>query len=620
MIDHPSKKQHPSLPDGIFSGLAHHFAKLLLRLSGSHDPALYLAAGLVSRVTSSGAVCLDLREVAGTPLSAWVDPEAGINCPDFSDWIDALHRSDVVGKPGLFRPLILDGKGRLYLYRYWAYERAISNTIHKRVSEQPATFDATPVGELLLQLFPAIVDGRFNRQALACLTVLMNRFCVISGGPGTGKTHTVARFLALLVQQAHPQPLRIRLVAPTGKAATRLNAAIRSAKSAMPCGDALKTAIPEDASTIHRLLSSLPGSPYFRHNADNPVPADVVVVDEASMVDVALMAKLLDALREDARIILIGDKDQLASVQSGSILGGIYHPAREYRIARCYARVVKQIYGLTLDPGEQAGAGIPEIQGCIVALEKNYRFDERSGISKLSQAIKTGNPDAAMEILGSGEYPDICWQEHASAMETGLMPVLDGFADTLTKQNPSGALEQLNRVKILCAVNRGPFGVDRINSWAENHMRTRAPASAFSRFGTHWYPGRPVLITRNHHELELYNGDIGILLPDPDGAELAAFFPGPGGALRKIPLFRLPEHLPAYALTVHKSQGSEFNEVFLVLPDRDVPVLTRELLYTAITRGKERVTIVGSESIFRKAVDRQVKWTSGLRDVLWGEQ
>jgi exodeoxyribonuclease V alpha subunit len=591
-----------------------------MRLGGDADFALYLAAGLVSRTTSTGAICLDLREVAGKPVSEIVDTEVSMDCPEFSDWMASLHRSSVVGKPGMFRPLILDDKGRLYLYRYWEYEKNLSDAILKRASQKLMDFDKALIKDIFLQLFPTIKDGHFDRQALACMTVLMNRFCVISGGPGTGKTYTVARFLALLVQQAGRKQLRIRLVAPTGKAATRLNAAIRNAKGAMSCSDEAKAAIPEDASTIHRLLRSIPGSPYFRHDADDPVSADVVVVDEASMVDISLMAKLFNALPKDARIILIGDKDQLASVESGSVLGSIYNPKRESRISKRFGKVVENIFDITLNPIDLGGEDIAGLQNCIVELQKNYRFDEKSGISKLSRAVKRGDADGVMEILRSREYPDICWQDRSVSFETLLVAAFNQFTDNLSSGNPSIVLERLNRLKILCAINKGPYGVDWMNRWAENYLRQKTPALSINRFGIQWYPGRPILITRNHYDLELYNGDVGILLPDPKipGTELFAFFPGKDATPKKIPLFRLPEHLPAYALTVHKSQGSEFNEIFLVLPDRDVPVLTRELLYTAITRGKEKVTIIGNETIIRNAVEKKIRRTSGLQDALWG--
>ncbi len=619
MENKQSQQKHLASAESIFSGLDHHFAKLLLRLDRSTDFSLYLAAALVSRMTSTGAICLDLREIAGKPVSKILDAETLMDCPVFSDWTASLHRNSVVGKPGMFRPLILDDKGRLYLYRYWKYEKSLADAISKRASNSFADFDSTFTKGIFFQLFPAIKDGYFDGQAQACMAVLMNRICVISGGPGTGKTYTVARFLALLVQQAGKKQLRIRLVAPTGKAATRLNDAIRNAKSEMPLSDTALAAIPDDASTIHRLLGSIPGSPYFRHDADHLVDADVVVVDEASMVDMALMSKLFDALPKDARIILIGDKDQLASVESGSVLGSIYNPKKEYRISKQFGKKVERLLDITLNSIDLGTKETTDLQNCVVELQKNYRFDETSGISMLSRAINKGDADGVMEILHSGKYPAISWQDRSSPFEALLIAAVDRFTNHLSN-DPSVALNGLNRLKILCAINKGPYGVDWMNRWAENYLKRKTPALSINRFGLQWYPGRPILITRNHYDLELYNGDVGILLPDPKipGTELFAFFPGKDSTPKKIPLFRLPEHLPAYALTVHKSQGSEFNEIFLVLPDRDVPVLTRELLYTAITRGKEKVTIIGNETIIRNAVERKIRRTSGLQDALWG--
>ena len=361
-------------------------------------------------------------------------------------------------------------------------------------------------------------------QEVAAKKAVTSDFTVITGGPGTGKTWTVMRILALLLEQPGGEKLRIALAAPTGKAAARLTESVRAVSETFA------------ATTIHRLLGYLPGSPYFRHDAENPLSFDVVIVDEASMVDLALMAKLVAAVPPEARLILLGDRDQLASVEAGSVLADI-----------CAA-------------AESAAPNEP-LHGAVVALRRNYRFAETGGIYRVSIAINSGDTEAAIAALQEG------WRRSRMAAatrcaQTGrcLAPTdRDRFRAFLKTDDPLEALAHLQKFRILCAVRQGPFGVENLNAVAEEVL---ADAGLLApRRG--WYRGQPIMITQNDYNLALFNGDSGIILPDPGaGGELRAFFLSAEGRLRRFLPSRLPAHETAFAITVHKSQGSEFRKCF----------------------------------------------------------
>jgi len=447
----------------------------------------------------------------------------------------------------------------------------------------------------------------------------MKQFCVISGGPGTGKTSIVAIILALLLKQAESERLRIALTSPTGKSAAKLQEAIRNMKTKLSCPNSIKEEIPEEASTIHRMLGSIPDSPYFRHNAKNTLPVDVVVVDEASMVDLALMSKLIQALPLQARIILLGDKDQLASVEAGAVLGDICDTGTEHSFSQGFCKDCKEVTGYTIHT-QQNGTPESEIRDCIIQLEKNYRFGSDSGIGAVSYAVNTGDGDRAIKLMKSGVYGDITWKNlpHPNDLPQVIKStIIQGYGDYLRVMNPFEVFQVFERFRILCALREGPFGVAALNILAEQILREERLINP----DMIWYPGRPVLITRNDYTLRLFNGDMGIVLPDPSvNNELRVFFPATDGTVKKFHPFRLPEHETVYAMTVHKSQGSEFDKVLLLLPDRESPVLTRELIYTSITRAKKSVEIWGNENVFRTAVSRYIERTSGLRDALWSKK
>jgi len=589
------------------------------RVAGGNIPELSLAASLVSSYTRQGHVCLDLSSLERKEL---LKGEGGIDpvvCPELNNWCKQLRETAVVGNPGEYKPLILDDRSRLYLFRYWEYQEKLADSIRRRIHDTGVDSGIGLLKEELMRLFPFNEAETINWQRVAAFTALMKQFCVISGGPGTGKTSIVATILALLLKQAESERLRIALTAPTGKSAAKLQEAIRNMKTKLSCPNSIKEEIPEEASTIHRMLGSIPDSPYFRHNAKNTLPVDVVVVDEASMVDLALMSKLIQALPLQARIILLGDKDQLASVEAGAVLGDICDTGTEHSFSQGFCKNCKEVTGYTIHR-QQNGTLESEIRDCIIQLEKNYRFGSDSGIGAVSYAVNTGDGDRAIKLMKSGVYGDITWKNlpHPNDLPQVIKgTIIQGYGDYLRAMNPFEAFQVFERFRILCALREGPFGVAALNILAEQILREERLINP----DMIWYPGRPVLITRNDYTLRLFNGDMGIVLPDPSvNNELRVFFPATDGTVKKFHPFRLPEHETVYAMTVHKSQGSEFDKVLLLLPDRESPVLTRELIYTSITRAKKSVEIWGNENVFRTAVSRYIERTSGLRDALWSKK
>jgi exodeoxyribonuclease V alpha subunit len=605
----PAMKNSFLYDSGLFSFLDIRFAAFISGLDkGKNDREIMLSAALLSRNQRMGHICLDLPAMADQYISE--KSAKGIRCPKSADWIRILENSPVVGKAGDFRPLILDEKQRLYLHRYWEYEQHLAAEIRKRIPAVREKRDLSGLKEKLEQFFPSRNPEETDWQKVAVFTALTRRFCVISGGPGTGKTTTVARILALLTETGEESPPRIALTAPTGKAAARLQEAILREKER----NAFPIRFSGEASTIHRLLGTVPGSADFRHHAGNPLHTDVLIVDEASMVDMALMSKLLQALPRHARLILLGDKDQLASVEAGYVLGDICDTGNVHSFSPSFCQAVREYTGQSLNfaaKGEET-----EICDCIVHLQKSYRFQDAGGIRQVSREINRGKGAGCLEMLQSGKYPDVSWTELPPSRDLGSRirgRVKQGFADYMKETgNPPAVFQAFQQFRILCALRRGPYGVEEVNRLCEQILMEEG---IIRPEGT-WYAGRPVLITRNDYHLQLFNGDVGIALPDrKDG--LRVFFPAEKQGFRKFNPLRLPDHETVFAMTVHKSQGSEFDRILLLLPDRDAPVLTRELLYTGISRAAFSADIWGREDVFKTGVSRAIRRTSGLRDALW---
>lgn len=584
---------------------------MMLHLAKSQDQKLFVASALVSNHTRDGHICLDLNELNNPDfLDQKFGENADIPIPSTYELINELPKFNVVGQPGEFKPLILDRKNRLYLNRYWSYQENLTEFIKERIRQTYLIDSPQETRDCLNQLFPPHANGEIDWQKIAAITTLLKNFCVITGGPGTGKTYTIAKILALLIEQSG-RDLKIQLAAPTGKAAVRLQDSIKQVKERLPCSDEIKTKIPEEAATIHRLLGTIRHSPYFRHDTDNPLKVDVMIVDEASMVDLALMTKLTSALPSDAKLILLGDNNQLASVEAGAVLADICGFTQNQKYFNEFATIIKSLYGQKIDI-ETTENKKPEIKDFIVRLQRSYRFESQKGIGALSQCVNAGDADCALEVLQDPLYPNVTWHNLGDKILSNVLQELEDFSQTT---DVADFFEKYNKLRILCAVREGPYGVKAINSQVQQFVKKKNGIKQ----NDSWYAGQPIMVTENDYSLNLFNGDLGIIYPDGDNNnELHVFFPGQKGMLRKLKPFRLPSHEVAYAITVHKSQGSEFEKVILVLPDIDSPILTRELIYTAITRASKSVEIWGSEEIFRAGVARQTKRTSGLRDALWG--
>jgi len=641
------------------------FARFLAREVPEADPLLQVAAALASHQLGRGHVCLDLAALARDPSEALALPPEDARAPGqvapppepaallagigLAEWQQALADPRVVAAGAGDTPLVLEGT-RLYLRRYWQHEQTVRAGIAQRLAPaQPWSGEARARVRAALDVLFDPLNGT-DWQKVACALALRSRFAIVTGGPGTGKTTTVVKLLALLqhlslsATDGAPRRLRIRLAAPTGKAAARLNASIANAVAGLPLqripdGDAVRAAIPTEVGTVHRLLGSQGATRRFRHGPGNPLPLDVLVLDEASMVDLETMAALIAALPPQARLVLLGDKDQLASVEAGNVLGelcrradgGHYLPAtREWLQAVTGERVPDALVDRQGEPLDQS----------VVKLRRSWRFGADSGIGQLAEAVNGGDAERVRAIRAEGRA-DLAWLP-LDARDAALRRlVLDGAAEGFAAaggRRPVGyrhylavvarppaadaaqqdfddwaraVLKAYGGFQLLCAVRRGPHGVDGLNARiaALLHAEKLTPAAHG------WFAGRPVMVTRNDYALGLMNGDVGITLPlpspqDPRQVLPRVAFEGSDGAIRWVLPSRLRDIETVFAMTVHKSQGSEFAHAALLLPAQPGRVLTRELVYTGITRAKEWFTLAvpeGADGVLGFALARRTR-------------
>ncbi len=697
--------------DRAFAAFLHREASRENHANGVSEasPLLLLAAALASHQLGRGHVCLDLAQTLATPDLALSLPPEGDSLDDppplpsrvmaalgLDAWRAALDQPELVAEGPGSTPLVLAGtaaRPRLYLRRYWQHEQDIHSRIFARLdapspdgdgAESFEAPDAARLRPILDALFPERGDAphAIDWQKAACALAGRSRFAVITGGPGTGKTTTVVRLLALLQalamgnhddeedEEDGAPPLRIRLAAPTGKAAARLNESIAGQVARLDLDgladdpERLREVIPKDVSTLHRLLGSRPDTRRFRHDRHNPLPLDVLVVDEASMVDVGMMAAMLEALPPRARLVLLGDKDQLASVEAGSVLGDLCARAEGGHYTPATAEWLSEATGQPL-PAETLDADGQPLDQAIAMLRVSHRFTADSGIGQLAAAINLeAEPAAKRRAIGdalSAGFADLSHHKLSADDERGLarlavtgcperfarhqpgaraaiaLPVgYRHFLSVMAERRPADDADQQafddwaravlaahGDFQLLCALRRGPWGVEGLNERVRQAMeREKLIDSQDGR--QRWYPGRPVLVTKNDYGLGLMNGDIGITLDMPrpgakpaDGSRrlLRVAFPAGDGTDRIK--WVLPSRLQAvetvFAMTVHKSQGSEFTHAALVLPDAPNPILTRELVYTGITRARHWLTLVETgRGQLMDAAQRRVMRVSGL--------
>ena len=601
------------------------FSKFLSELE-TESTDIGVAGFLVSSELGKGNVCLDF--MAFNEHLSSQELQSVLSSIKTSPLVHLVTESIEITE-SIETPLVLKGSC-LYLQRYYKYENGLDHEIRSRL--QPMPWDVDRQSDLLQSLFDVSPEqSEINWQAVAAYTAAQNKFSVISGGPGTGKTTTVIRLLALIIQQyqsAYKRSPIIKLAAPTGKAAMRLTESIVGAKQSLKVDLTIKDAIPQKAETLHRLLQrNLNGD--FKYNQHNRLHLDVLIVDEASMIDLPLMSKLISAMPEHGQIILLGDKDQLASVEAGSVLADICDNETQHGYSSGFTEKLKSMVGGDYtDYIEKEGA---VIRDHICQLRKSYRFDENSGIGHLARASNAGDYEAwhtALNPDSHESFSDIAFHELTDeAYKAVISEATEDISKNIKQINQQGmsdtqALEihkAYGRYQILCALKEGPLGVSGINEEIEKLLKHKGAITGESQ----WYVGRPVIILENDYGLNLYNGDIGILLPqmtESGEAKLKATFIGADEKVRWVQPSRLPKHDTVYAMTVHKSQGSEFEHCTFILPNYAVPILTKELIYTGITRAKKTLTLLADNRVLKSALKKKVQRSSGLGQLLWRSQ
>lgn len=547
------------------------------------------------------------------------------------------------------KPIVLQN-GQLYLQRYWQYESQLAAIIREK-SSKSIDLDISKAQALLADLFASSDNTSDNPtdsssldwQKIAVCIAASQSLSFITGGPGTGKTTTVTKLLALLQGLAarNNKILNIQLVAPTGKAAARLTESISAAKLKLPAH--LQKNLPEQCQTIHRLLGAKPQSPYFKADANHPLHLDVLVLDEASMVDLPLMAKLFSALPKDAQVILLGDQDQLASVETGSVLSdicaaSIHGGNQDGSLAAYSANMQQQLAQLMTLPQMLNPETVHTdnkqpsiIRDNVVKLIKSHRFKDNSGIGQLAKQIKVGQITQCFELLNDDNFCDINWyqpkqttaqtvaNEILTSLITQLLPIYQQYTQAVQQGDIQKAFSYLHQQQVLCAQKSGYWGVTQLNALIEAELHKQGLIDNSKDF----YVGRPVMLSKNDHQLKLFNGDVGIVMPDPDNALLTkVWFVTPDGDLRGLLPSRLPSLETLYAMTIHKSQGSEFDAVYLCLPpitaNNQGRGLNRELIYTGLTRAKKYFMLFAQDKALRLSLSQQCVRGSGLAGRLLG--
>jgi exodeoxyribonuclease V alpha subunit len=582
----------------------HALAQTLRRLDPATSDWVLAGAALASCAVGQGHAAFD-------PSRPALLCDADIDWPASGDWMTALETSRWVSTPSLddsanpATPLVLEG-GLLYLRRYREYEFRLATRLRGIAAHAPAA-DGDALAPLFVRLFPDAASG--DAQARAAALALHQSLLLVTGGPGTGKTTTIARVLALLIAQAQARGVaspRIALAAPTGRAAERMAESVQHAAAQLRGSGAVDAvvcdALPTDASTLHRLLGTIPGSARFRHGADHPLPFDVIVVDEASMIDLPLMCKLVEAVADGARLVLLGDRDQLPSIEAGDVLAAITDAAGDSEAQPpAVAAWLRPLIGEVQIEQHPAGP----LAGHRVHLRRGYRQDAALQLAPLADALREGDADRALELLRGGQLSGVHFHEdlHDPLAGAARERLLGQWREIATAADPAQALERAAQVRLLTALRDGPQGASVLNARIEEALAGAGHARYFH--------GRLLLVHENDYRQRLFNGDLGVCLRDARG-DLAAWFADGQGGVRSLHPSTLPAHGGAFAMTVHKAQGSEAGVVWLLLPRQDARPLSRELLYTAVTRARSELHVCASEAVLRAALARHAIRVSGL--------
>jgi exodeoxyribonuclease V alpha subunit len=617
---------------------------------------LTMLSAFVSAQSGEQHSCIDLKKLGQPFLGVYRFPELStmLSYIQNAGTFARLSTTGVNLDEPTAKPIILQD-GKLYLQRYWQYESQLAAIIREKATKV-LDLDITAAKVLLSDLFDeehnhAEQGQTLDWQKIAVCIAASQTLSFITGGPGTGKTTTVTKLLALLQGLAAKKGnvLNIQLVAPTGKAAARLTESISAAKIKLPT--ALQANLPEQCQTIHRLLGAKPQSPHFRANANHPLHLDVLVLDEASMVDLPLMAKLFAALPKNAQIILLGDQDQLASVETGSVLSDIcaasdlqgdnpnnalliYSDAMQQHLTKLISLPTS-----TAIPNLETNTSITKrsdirgsvIQDNVVRLLKSHRFGENSGIGQLAKQVKVGQVNQSVSLLNDEQFTDINWHqptqttpqtvanEILKTLITQLLPIYQQYTQAIQQGDLRQAFKYWDQQQVLCAQKSGYWGVTQLNALIESELHKQGLIDNTKDF----YIGRPVMLSKNDHQLKLFNGDVGIVMPDPDNAALTkVWFVTPEGDLRGLLPSRLPSLETLYAMTIHKSQGSEFESVYLCLPpitaNNQGRGLNRELIYTGLTRAKKQFMLFAEAKALSVSLGQQCVRGSGLAGRLLG--
>ena len=592
---------------GALRTLDHALATSLRRLDPSTPDPVLAAAALASLAVAQGHAGFD-------PARPQLLVDAALDWPSPPAWLQALAESPwvatpvVTGADAVVRPLVLEN-GLLYLRRYRQYEARLAGQLRRIAARSLPATGIDAVAPLFTILFP---QAQQDQQARAAALALRRALLLVTGGPGTGKTTTIARLLLLRIAQARATGVdapRIALAAPTGRAADRMAESLGRARALLAEAGAVDTdllaAMPDQAQTLHRLLGPVPGSSDFRHHADNPLPLDIVVVDEASMVDLPMMCKLVEAIADGSQLVLLGDPDQLPSVEAGDVLAAILAAAgRGDALLAEDAAALAPLLGTGEGPVQVESGGL---RGRRVHLQRGWRQDAGLRLAPLADAVRAGDAAAALGLLRGDALGAVRLHEGlADPLQSDEAGLFAHWRALASASDPDAALAQAGRLRLLTALREGPQGSRTLNGRLEallSGSRIGAPPA--------WFPGRLLLVTENSYRHGLFNGDVGICLADDNGTPLA-WFPGGSEGVRAFHPAALPAHESAFAMTVHKAQGSEFDQVWLQLPARDNRVLSRELVYTGITRARRELHLASSAAVLEAALSRHASRVSGL--------